>query len=87
MKKKTLVGVTGAVSKQIALIIISLVLATIFLGVSGYEPLAVVNGIIKGITSDLAGTVRWATPLMLSGLAICITYKAEVFNLGVDGQL
>lgn len=80
----------GSVSifvKQVSLIVVSLVLATIFLAISGYEPMAVVNGIAEGLTSDIAGTVRWATPLILAGLAICVTYKAEVFNLGVDGQL
>lgn len=73
--------------RQVCLILVSLVLASIFLGVSGYEPLAIVKGIINGLSSDIAGTVRWAAPLILAGLAICVTYKAEVFNLGVDGQL
>ena len=77
----------GVVGKQISLIVIALILATIFLAVSGYEPLAIVNGIFDGLTMDIAGTIRWATPLILAGLAICVTYKAEVFNLGVDGQL
>lgn len=77
----------GIVGRQIGLIVIALVLATVFLAVSGYEPMAIVNGIFEGLTLDIAGTVRWATPLILAGLAICVTYKAEVFNLGVDGQL
>lgn len=80
-------GATEVVLKQVGLIIVALVFATIFLAASGYEPLAVVNGIVEGLTDDIAGTIRWATPLILSGLAICVTYKAKVFNLGVDGQL
>lgn len=86
MIKKTKTAAASFV-KQIGLIVIALAFATIFLAVSGYEPLAVVNGIIDSISSDLGGTIRWATPLILAGLAICVTYKAEVFNLGVDGQL
>lgn len=77
----------GIVAKQAGLILVALILATVFLWVSGYEPFAIVNGIIEGMTVDVAGTIRWATPLALAGLAICVTYKAEVFNLGVDGQL
>ena len=73
--------------KQFSLIIIALVIATIFLALSGYEPLAVVKGLLESISGDLGGTIRWATPLILAGLAICVTYKAEVFNLGVDGQI
>jgi ABC-type uncharacterized transport system, permease component len=87
LKNKAISGSISIISRQIILILASLVFATIFLGLSGYEPFAVVNGIIRGVTSDVAGTIRWATPLILSGLAICVTYKAEVFNLGVDGQL
>lgn len=82
-----ILSAAGIVGKQVGLIIIALILATIFLAASGYEPLAIVNGILEGLTVDVAGTIRWATPLVLAGLAICVTYKAEVFNLGVDGQL
>lgn len=52
----------GVVGKQISMIVIALILATIFLAVSGYEPLAIVNGIFDGLTMDIAGTIRWATP-------------------------
>lgn len=82
-----ILSAAGVVGRQAGLIIIALLLATLFLAVSGYEPLAIINGIIDGLTLDIAGTIRWATPLILAGLAICVTYKAEVFNLGVDGQL
>lgn len=82
-----IIAAAQVVGKQVGLIVVALVLATIFLGVSGYEPFAIVNGILEGLTQDVAGTIRWATPLILSGLAICVTYKAEVFNLGVDGQI
>lgn len=77
----------GIVGRQIGLIVIALVLATVFLAASGYDAMAIINGIVEGVTVDIAGTIRWATPLILAGLAICVTYKAEVFNLGVDGQL
>ena len=59
----------------------------IFLAVSGYDPAAVLQGLGRAFTRDLAGTIRWATPLILAGVAVCIPFKAEVFNLGVDGQI
>lgn len=86
MKNKLKLGVS-AVARQVSLIIIALAIATVFLAVSGYEPFAIVKGLIESVTGDIGGTIRWATPLILTGLAICVTYKAEVFNLGVDGQL
>ena len=73
--------------RQFSLILISVGLASIFLWLSGYEPFAIFSGMWKGVTKDLAGTIRWATPLILAGLAICVTFKAEIWNLGVDGQI
>ena len=75
------------IRKQIILILIAIFFATIFLWLSGYDAFGIVKGILNGLSSDISGTIRWATPLILSGLAVCVTYKAEVFNLGVDGQL
>lgn len=80
-------NVVNNICKQIGLILIALVIATIFLALSGYDPIAVIRGLMESISGDIGGTIRWATPLILAGLAICVTYKAEVFNLGVDGQL
>lgn len=33
------------------------------------------------------GTLHYAAPLILTGLAIAITFKANLFNMGVEGQL
>lgn len=73
--------------KQSLLILVSLTAASFFLWLSGYEPFAIASGMWDSITTDIAGTIRWATPLILAGLAICISFKAEVWNLGVDGQI
>lgn len=75
------------INKNLILIFISLIFSSLFLLITGYTPFAIIEGIIKGISEDIAGTIRWATPLILSGLAVAISYKAEVFNLGVDGQI
>ena len=32
-------------------------------------------------------TLHYASPLILTGLAIAITFKANIFNMGVEGQL
>jgi len=37
------------------------------------------NGFLK--------TLHFASPLILTGLAIAITFKASIFNMGVEGQL
>ena len=35
----------------------------------------------------LLNTLHYASPLLLTGLAIAITFKANIFNMGVEGQL
>ncbi|MHC1783494.1 MAG: ABC transporter permease [Anaerolineaceae bacterium] len=86
-KQSNLIESIRIIVKQTLLILVSLGIATIFLWLSGYEPFAVVNGMWSSFTTDIAGTIRWATPLILAGLAVCITFKAEVWNLGIDGQI
>lgn len=73
--------------KQILLIFLALVVCSIFLLCMGYDPYIVVKAIRKAIVSDLGGTVRWATPYIMTGLAVALTFKANIFNMGVDGQL
>lgn len=75
------------IGRQVGLIVLAMVIATIFLAISGYPPLAILNGLADSLTRDIAGTIRWATPLMLAGLAVAVTFKAGYWNLGVDGQL
>lgn len=35
----------------------------------------------------LGTTLHYASPMILAGLAIAVTFKANIFNMGVDGQL
>lgn len=35
----------------------------------------------------LANTFHYASPLLLTGLAIAVTFKANIFNMGVEGQM
>lgn len=84
---KRIRGAGKAVGRQVAMMLVAIVIVMIFLAVSGYDPAAVLQGLGRAFTRDLAGTIRWATPLILAGVAVCIPFKAEVFNLGVDGQI
>ncbi len=82
-----LMEVGRIVARQVGMILLALALACVFLACSGYPPFAVLQGVWQSLTSDIAGTVRWATPLILAGLAMCVTQKAQVFNRGADGQI
>ena len=75
------------VARQIILILAAMLVCSLFLLVTGYDPFIVFKAIGRAIRSDLGGTVRWTTPYMLTGLAVAVTFRANIFNMGVDGQL
>lgn len=75
------------ICKQLLLILLALVVCSLFLLCMDYSPGIVIEAIYKAIASDLGGTVRWATPYIMTGLAVSLTFKANIFNMGVDGQL
>lgn len=85
--RKRIAGAGQAIGRQAVMTLIAILIVMVFLAVSGYHPSAVMTGLGRAFTRDLAGTVRWATPLILAGIAVCIPFKAQVFNLGVDGQI
>lgn len=73
--------------RQVILVILAMFIATVVLLFTGYKPIDVFKGLSHGIISDFGGTVSWTIPLILCGLAIAITFRVGIFNLGVDGQL
>lgn len=85
--KKRLTGAGRGIGRQAIMMVLAILIVMIFLVVSGYDPRAVLLGLRRAFTRDLAGTIRWATPMILAGIAVCIPFKAQVFNLGVDGQI
>lgn len=84
---KRISGTARAIGRQLAMMLIAIVIVMAFLAVSGYSPFIVWKGLGRAFSRDLSGTIRWATPMILAGVAICIPFKAQVYNLGVDGQI
>ena len=80
-------GVLLALGRQIVLIALALVLASIVLYLMDYDPFAIVKGTYRSIATDFGDTIRWTTPLVLAGLAAAAAFRAGVWNLGIDGQL
>lgn len=80
-------GVLLTLGRQIVLIALALILASIVLHLMGYDPFAIVKGTYRSIATDFGDTIRWTTPLILAGLAAAAAFRAGVWNLGIDGQL
>lgn len=59
----------------------------ILLGENPIETYSLLLGKSLFTAKGLATTLHYASPLILTGLAIAITFKANIFNMGVEGQM
>lgn len=87
-EKKTTV-VPGIVNTLLP-VLLAFGIGGIIIGAIGENPLRV-YGIMLGkslfTAKGFSNTLHYASPLILTGLAIAITFKANIFNMGVEGQL
>jgi general nucleoside transport system permease protein len=63
---------------------------TLVLLILKVNPLGVYSALLKGALGSefgFATTLRWATPLVLAGLAVTVALKAGLFNAGLAGQI
>jgi simple sugar transport system permease protein len=68
--------------------VLALLIGAAVLAATGHEPLAVYRLMIEeafGGERRLAATLTAATPLLLTGLAAAVAFRAGVFNVGVEG--
>lgn len=71
-------------------IIFGLIIGGLFMLLGGYNPITAYISMIEkvaGSSYDVGELLRTITPLILSGLAVAIAFKAGLFNIGVDGQI
>lgn len=68
----------------------ALLLATLVLAAIGIAPLPALRLVVEGAVGSpfaLAETATRATPLLLTGLAAAIAFRARFWNIGGEGQL
>jgi simple sugar transport system permease protein len=65
----------------------AILLASLVLLILDYDAFAIVKGIYKSLVDDFGDTLRWSIPLIFTGLAVAVAFRAGSWNLGVDGQL
>ncbi len=71
-------------------IILSLVIASIFIILVGKSPFIAFNALIKGSlgsTRAIANTLNKSVPIIIAGLACGFAFKGGMLNIGVEGQL
>ena len=88
----------GALALPIGSVILAFLIGAVIFGVSGNDPVLAYQAMACGgfgiacfagetPALQIANTVSFLTPLILSGLAVAIAFRAGLFNIGVQGQL
>ncbi|HWR10158.1 ABC transporter permease [Sporomusa sp.] len=71
-------------------IVIGLVFAGLFIGLSGKDPLEVYQLMYTGAFGSVYGlseTLVKAVPLILASLAVSVAFRMQLWNIGAEGQL
>ncbi len=69
---------------------LALAVGTFLIMGKGDNPLLVYRALLEGGIGNgpsLLQTLRWASPLILSGLANIVAFRAQIWNIGVEGQI
>lgn len=71
-------------------VLLAFLIGGVIIGAIGENPFkvyAIMLGKSLFTAKGFCNTLHYAAPLILTGLAIGITFKANIFNMGVEGQL
>jgi ABC-type uncharacterized transport system permease subunit len=85
-KRKAVVGILNTLLPVLAAFLVGAVVILLI----GENPLVTYWILVKNSLFSGTGfltTLHYAGPLILTGLAIAVTFKANVYNMGVEGQM
>lgn len=80
----------AALSGQALAIVIALALGAAVVFAVDENPLIVLATLLNGAFGSperIAGTLLQATPILVCGIAACISLRGGLFNIGIEGQL
>ncbi|MBS6397898.1 MAG: ABC transporter permease [Clostridiales bacterium] len=90
MTEKKLNGICRSLLNCLLPIIFAFLIGAVVMLAIGENPLEAYGVLLKKSFFTSVGfqnTLHYAGPLVLSGLAIAITFKANIYNMGVEGSL
>ncbi|MEQ8197543.1 MAG: ABC transporter permease [Clostridiaceae bacterium] len=70
-------------------IFLGFIVASIVLGIAGYNPISAFGALFQGIFSKpkyISNTIIKATPIIITGLSVAFAFKTGLFNIGAEGQ-
>ncbi|MGB4338835.1 MAG: ABC transporter permease [Bacillota bacterium] len=88
-EKRDPVPMSYRVVSPVLAVLLAFLLGTVFLTASGFSPMKVYAAMFSGAFGDWYGiseTIVTAIPLMLCGLAVALSAKMLLWNVGAEGQ-
>lgn len=70
-------------------IVLGLLFGALIMLVGGYNPITAYTSLFKmvfGNAYDFGETIRYITPLLLTGLSVAFAFRTGLFNIGAEGQ-
>lgn len=70
-------------------VLLAFAIGSIIIKFSGYDPVAAFGALLAGAFGgpyQIGETLVRATPLVITGLAVAFGFRANLFNIGADGQ-
>lgn len=74
----------------VAGVVVALLISAVMLVILKADPIAAYSAMVTGAAGSVSGITQSlvkATPLLLVGLGICIAFRANVINIGGEGQI
>ncbi len=88
--KRDWAAVAQKVGTPFASVLLAMVIGSIIMWVSGYDPFAAFAALFQGsfgTPKAFGDTLLKSTPLILAGLGLAYGFRANLFNIGAEGQL
>lgn len=83
-------GMAILLALPVGAILVTVVIASLLVLAAGASPLAVFGLVLKGAAGTqfaLLETLTRATPLIFTGLAVAVAFRAKLWNIGAEAQL
>ncbi|MBN2404225.1 MAG: ABC transporter permease [Coriobacteriia bacterium] len=83
-------SVAQKVGIPLASVVLAIIVGSVIMWTSGYDPVAAFAALFKGSfggPKQIGDTLLRSTPLILTGLALAYGFRANLFNIGAEGQL
>ncbi|NHJ14303.1 MAG: ABC transporter permease [Candidatus Thorarchaeota archaeon] len=68
-------------------IVLALLVSAVIMALTGRDPLTAFRALALGALTQMDLVMRYATPLILTGLSVALAFRCGLFNIGPEGQL